>query len=119
MQLVRFAIVGLSVNLALYGVYLVLTRLGTGHLVAAVAVFMLGMASSFAANQHWTFTHRGRGNVALWRFAAAYAAALVANLGLLYAFVDKYGFPHAFVQAASVILIAALLFLLLKYWVFQ
>ena len=52
------------------------------------------------------------------RYLAAYLGCYVLNLVLLYLLVDQMGFPHEVVQGCAILGTAALLFVVLRYWVF-
>jgi putative flippase GtrA len=118
-ELIRFGIVGVLSNLALYIVYLVLTRWGADPKVAMSVAYAIGTVQAFALNRSWTFGHRGAMARPFARYVAAYAAGYLANLVILVALVDGAGLHHATVQAAAIVAVAALLFLLQKHWVFR
>ena len=118
-QLLRFGAVGLLSNVVLYLLYLGATALGVGHKTAMSSLYCLGVLQTFALNRGWTFGHRGRAGAPLTRYWAVYGAGYLLNLALLYALVDLAGFAHQLVQAALIVLIAALTFALQKYWVFR
>jgi len=42
----------------------------------------------------------------------------LANLALLYVFTDRLGYPHQVVQAAAIFVVAGILFLLFRFFVF-
>ena len=52
-------------------------------------------------------------------YLAVYIAGYLVNLSALVLFVDVIGFAHEVVQAVMVFVVAALTFLLQKYWVFR
>lgn len=117
-QFIRYAVVGVVSNLLLYCAYLAVTALGIGHKSAASSLYLLGIFQTFLFNRHWTFAHQGRVNAALARYLAAYAAGYLLNMGMLYLLVDRYGLPHQWVQGAAIVVVAALLFLAQRHWVF-
>lgn len=118
-QLVRFGAVGLLSNVVLYLLYLGATALGVGHKTAMSVLYCVGVVQTFFLNRAWTFGHRGRAGAPLVRYWAVYGAGYLVNLALLYALVDLAGLAHQLVQAALIVLIAALTFALQKYWVFR
>lgn len=117
-ELLRFGAVGLVSNTILYLLYLVLTAAGMGHKSALTLLYMLGGAQGFLLNSRWTFPQVHVGGSALARYWMAYLACYLVNLALLAALVDLAGLPHRPVQAAMVLFIAGLSFLLQKSWVF-
>jgi len=118
-ELARFGAVGLLTNAALYLLYLALTWSGVGHKLAMSVAYCAGVVQGFILNRAWTFRARGAERTASARYSAAYLAGYLLNLGLLYLLVDRAGLPHQAVQAALVLLIAPLLFLAQKFWVFR
>jgi putative flippase GtrA len=118
-ELVRFGAVGLLSNAALYLFYLAATGLGLGHKLAMTAAWCVGVLQGFFLNRAWTFRSRAATPAALGRYWTAYLAGYALNLGLLFALVDRAGLPHQAVQGALIVLIAPLLFLAQKFWVFR
>ena len=93
-QLVRYGVIGVAVNLLLFVAYLALTRLGMGHKTGMTLVYVCGVLMTFVYNRNWTFRHRGQPSAALVRYMLAYAAGFILNLALLWALVDRAGFPE-------------------------
>lgn len=118
-QGLRFAIVGLASNLILYLLYLVLTTVGIGHKTAMTLLYLVGTLQTFIFNKRWTFSYCGGIRKSILRYFAAYGTCYVLNLTLLYTLVDGLGWSHMLVQGLAILLVAALLFLVQKYWVFR
>lgn len=118
-QFLRYAVVGLGSNLLLYLAYLVLTTWGIGHKTSMTLLYALGVAQTFMFNRTWSFQHVGGLHSAFARYVAIYAFGYVLNLSLLWLFVDEIGLPHQIVQGILLLVLALLLFLLQKYWVFR
>jgi len=118
-ELARFAAVGVLCNATLYLLYLALTASFLGHKTTLTVIYVFGSASGFVLNRNWTFRHGGALAVAGVRYWMVYIAGYLLNLTLLALLVDGAGLPHRGVQAALVVLIAALTFLLQKLWVFR
>lgn len=118
-QSLRFVIVGLASNLVLYLLYLTLTAFGIGHKTAMSLLYVVGTLQTFLFNKCWTFSHYGGVRQSLLRYLAVYGACYVLNLALLYLFVDRLGGSHTLVQGLAIVIVAALLFLAQKYWVFR
>lgn len=118
-QLLRFAMVGVSSNAALYLVFLGLLQMGAPYLPAMSLTYGTGVALGFLANRHWTFGQHGS-DVArtLRRYLVAYALGYLLNLMLLAWLTGALQWPAGWVQGALVPVIAAILFLLQKFWVF-
>lgn len=118
-QSLRFIIVGLASNLILYLLYLVLTAVGLGHKTAMTMLYLTGTLQTFIFNKRWTFSHHGNIQKSLLRYLIAYGVCYIFNFALLYILVDGLGWSHALVQGLAIVIVAALLFLIQKYWVFS
>ena len=117
-QLLRFAIVGIVSNTLLFLMYLVLTKLGMGHKLAMSTLYIVGVTQTFVFNKRWSFKHRGAVRVALFRYWAVYVMGYFLNLSVLLIFVDQMGLPHQLVQGIMILVLAILLFVAQKFWVF-
>jgi putative flippase GtrA len=118
-ELARFGAVGLLANVALYLLYLAGTGLGLGHKLAMTLAWCIGTLQGFVLNRNWTFRSRAPARAALARYWTAYLAAYALNLGLLILLVDRAGWPHQAVQGVLIVVIALLLYLAQKFWVFR
>jgi len=118
-QFARFAIVGLTSNGILYLAYLLLTYFGLGPKTAVSILFVVGVTQTFFVNRAWTFRHSGNTSRTYVRYWVAYGMGYILNLALLEVFVNLLGYAHQLVQGLLVLVIAAFLFVLQKYWVFQ
>ena len=117
-QILRFAAVGLCVNAMALGAYLALTGLGMPPLGAMTVTYCGAMAVSFAMNRNITFAHDGQRSTAFGRYLAAYAAGYVINFAGLVALVGWLHVPHAWAQAVLIVLVAVVMFLMQRFWVF-
>lgn len=118
-QLARFIIVGLASNAVLYLLYIAATALGVGHKTAMSVLYLVGVLQTFLANRAWSFSYRNEYKGALARYLAAYFLSYVLNFCVMYTLVDRLGYSDKLVQGTMVIVVAALMFLLQKYWVFR
>lgn len=114
----RFVLVGVASNALLYLAYLGITGVGLGHKTAMTLVYVLGVLQTFLVNKIWTFAHLGSNGQAFLRYLAAYGGCYLLQLTMLYLFVDQLGMYHAIVQGVAICVVACLLFMLQKYWVF-
>jgi len=115
---VRFAIVGICSNGALYLAYLALCLAGLGPKTAMTVSFLLGTTVTFAFNRNWSFQSDRPVPGAFFRYAATYALGYVVNLVALVFLVDRAGLRHELVQGAMVVLVAILMFVVQRRWVF-
>lgn len=117
-QLIRYGLVGLISNIAIYFIYLLITYLGLEPKIAMTLMFSLGAYIGFVGNRKWTFTHQGDASKAVFRFFVAYFVAYILNFFCMWITVDRMGMPHYLVQAVNIVVISALLFIAQKYWIF-
>lgn len=89
-----------------------------GPKTAMSVLYVTGVLQTYFFNRQWTFGHQGNAGASLIRYVTAYAFGYFVNLVALMVLVDHIGLPHQAVQAGMIIAIAALLFLLQRYWVF-
>ena len=118
-QFIRFAIVGVLSNAVLFLFYLVITGLGLGHKLAATVAYVAGVLQTFAFNRSWSFRDRGALGPAFIRYVASYLFGYLLNMVILVILVDRAGYGHQYVQGATILLLAVMLFLLQKFWVFR
>ena len=118
-QFIRYAIVGLASNALAYGFYIVFTLFGLGPKLAMSVIYGISVLQTFIFNKRWTFGHRDAFGSAFIRYCISYGLGYVINMMVLIVMVDQYGYPHEIVQAATILSLAVMLFLLQKFWVFQ
>ena len=117
-QFVRYVVIGLGLNGALYAAYLLLSSLVTSSRGAMTITFAVGTLLCFIANRNLTFGHRGDQWRALVRFAACYASLYIINLAALWIIAERIGVPHQIVQAGVILVLPFISFVIQKYWVF-
>lgn len=117
-QLTRYGVVGLASNAVLYLLYLGFTAVGLTPAAAMTVTYAMGVAQTFVFNQRWTFGRSDGSTAAFVRYVLVYALGYVVNLLLLYLLVERWQWPHQGVQAGAILVIAAMIFLLQRYWVF-
>ena len=117
-QSARYLLVGVVSNVVLYVIYLALTAAGISPKLSMTLLFAIGTCQTFVFNRKWTFEHSGVTHWAFVRYLSAYAACYLLNLALLDILADRMHFPHQAVQAGAIIINAALLFIVQRYWVF-
>lgn len=117
-ELMRFGMVGVVVNLALYLGYLLLVRLGVEYRSAMTVVYVAGTVLGFVLHRTWTFRSQGAWAGAFGRYAVAYVVGYLLNLSGLWFLVEAASLPHAPAQAIMIVAVAAFLFVLQKLWIF-
>jgi putative flippase GtrA len=118
-QLIRYGLVGVVSNTAIYFLYLLITYLGVEPKIAMTLVYIIGAFIGFIGNRKWTFTHRGDSTSAALRYVLAHFFGYILNFLILLTFVDRLGYAHQWVQAMAIIVVAGFLFVVFKYFVFR
>ena len=119
LQLIRYGLMGVVSNAAIYFVYLLITYLGVEPKTAMTLVYIIGTVIGFIGNRKWTFAHRGDSSSAALRYLLAHLFGYLLNLLILLTFVDHLGYAHQWVQVVAIIIVAGFLFIVFKYFVFQ
>lgn len=117
-QLFRYAMVGLFINLLGYLIYLLCTYLWNAPKLTMTALYFIGAVTGFFANRRLTFHHQGKIGAAGLRYLLAQLSGYLLNLLLLVLLVDWLGFPHQVIQALAIVVVALVLFVLSRYFVF-
>jgi putative flippase GtrA len=117
-QAASFVFIGVAINAALYAAYLLLTHTLLVAFAAMTVTYCSGVVIGFALNRRFTFRFSGDKGFAFLRYVGAYLVGYLVNLAGLWLLADRCGIPHEIVQGGMIFAIAALLFLLQKYWVF-
>ena len=118
-QLVRFGALGVLTNVLGYVLYLGITYVGVGPKVAMTVLYCVGVCINFIGSRNWVFRSNAKMLGASMRYVAVYAIGYVVNYGILMVFVDRLGYPHAYVQAAAIVIVACYLYIALKFLVFR
>lgn len=117
-QLVRYGVVGVANNLVGYLIYLGVTWLGVDPKLAVTIMYPIGALIAYFSHARYSFSYRGDRMGGLFRYVIAHVIGYGANVSLLYIFFDRMGFPHQLVQAMAIFIVAGLLFVLFRYFVF-
>jgi putative flippase GtrA len=117
-QLIRYAMVGLFLNLFGFLIYLVVTWLGMEPKLAVTVFYPLAVLCGYLGNRNFTFAYKGKFIGSGSRYIVVYLFGYCINLGILIIFVDYFGYAHQWVQAVSIFVVAAFLFFALKLFVF-
>jgi putative flippase GtrA len=118
-QFIRYAAVGLASNGIGFLLYLLMTTLGFGSKVSMSLLYIVGVLQSFIFNRKWTFNYNGNKKVALFRYFLIYGFGYFINFGALVMFVDRFGYPHHWVQGGMILVVAVFIFVMQKIWVFR
>jgi putative flippase GtrA len=73
---------------------------------------------SYFGHSKFAFFYNGSNLFGVLRYVLAHLFGYGTNIALLYTFVDMLGYPHQLIQAIAIFIVAGILFLLLRYYVF-
>jgi putative flippase GtrA len=93
--------------------------MGVDYKWAVSILYTASAIQTFFLNRRWSFQYNGNAQWAFIRYLLAYAFGYLLNIFMLIVLVDVAGFPHQLAQGAMIPIIAVLLFLLQKFWVFE
>lgn len=113
-----YGLIGVVSNGLLYVGYLGLTALSVAPPLAMTVCYVGGIVLSYLLNGRLTFRHGAGFDATFLRFILACLAGYGFNLAGLRLGVEMMGWPHQGVQFVMILLTAALLFVLQKFWVF-
>lgn len=117
-QLFRYGVAGILNNLLGYGVYLLVTFLGVDPKLAVTVLYPLSATAGFFAHFRYSFAYREGYPGAALRYSMAHCLGYGVNVAMLYVFSDVMKLPHQAVQAAAIFVVAGVLFLIFRYFVF-
>lgn len=119
-QLLRYSLVGLSLNATAYMGYLILTSFYITPFSAVFLIYPLSVFVGFFAHRGLTFKSSSEklslGGV--FKYVFLYVMGFFLNWIILYVFFEKLGYPHQLVQLASIFILAGFLFVSMKLIVF-
>ncbi len=117
-ELGRYAFVGIVSNLVGYLVYFLVTYIGISPKIAMTILYVVGATSGYIGNRKFTFAYNGSFMGSGFRYLIAQFLGYLINLFILIVFVDCYTYPHQWVQAAAIFIVAGFLFIAFKFFVF-
>ncbi len=120
-KLFRYAVVGLTLNLLGYLVYLVVTSLGLSPIATVSIFYPLSVLAGYLAHRRHTFQQKAQtlDEITLGRYIVAYATGYLINIGLIQLLYGELGYPHQLVQAGAILIVAIFLFVALNFFVFK
>jgi len=117
-QLVRYALVGVASNLTGYLIYYLVTYLGGTPKITMTLLYSVGATVGYFGNRNYTFSHQESYLASGVRYLIAHFFGYCINLAILVIFVDKLGYPHQWVQAIAIFIVAGFLYITFKFFVF-
>lgn len=117
-QVIRYGVVGLLNNLLGYLVYLLVTWRWLDPKVAVTLMYPIGAVTAYFGHAKYSFAYSGSTSNGIIRYAIAHLVGYGANISMLYVFSDLLMYPHQLVQAVAIVVVAGILYLLFRYFVF-
>jgi len=117
-QAIRYGVVGVLNNLFGYLIYLLITYLWLDPKVAISILYPVGALTAYFGHSKYAFSYQGRNAIALMRYGFAHFVGYSTNLLMLFILSDMLQFPHQAVQALAILVVAGILFIMFKYFVF-
>lgn len=118
-QLIRYGVVGIANNSLGYVFYLLLTWEWLDPKLAVSLLYPIGALIAYYSHAKYSFEYTGQHSRTLIPFAITHGFGYLTNITLLYVLVDLYLLPHQLVQILAIFVVAGLLFVLLKFFVFS
>lgn len=115
---------GVLTTIVNYVGYYALTRwLGMGVTAATAWAWGLAVLFAFVTNKLWVFRSRTRGLAALGRELSAFVAARLfsglLDVGMMWLFAEKLGWPDMWVKIGDNVFVTALNYVFSKRWIFR
>ncbi len=117
-QIIRYGAIGALNNLIGYCLYLMLTFFWLEPKVAISIFYPIGATISYFMHRKYSFSYHGNKYTSIIRYGLSYFAGYWINLMMLIILSDIIKIPHQITQALAIPLVALILFILLKYFVF-
>lgn len=119
-QFIKFGTVGAANTLLTFVVFTVLVKgLGVWYIAASAIGFVAGASNGFLLNRSWTFKGHNGGSLTVVRWSVVQGCGLVANLALIYAFVDGAGTSKLIGQALAIAIVVGATFWANRTWTFK
>jgi putative flippase GtrA len=120
LQFMKFGVVGVSNTLIFFLVYTLLLKVfGVWYLAASGIGFAVGAINGFLWNRAWTFRGHVGDAFTPVRWFVVQTSGLLANLGLVYLFVDGVGLDELVGQAVTTVIVTVVTFLANRAWTFR
>ena len=86
--------------------------------MAVTLMYPIGAVTAYFGHARYSFAHIGRTSHGIARYTFAHLIGYGANISFLYLFSDRMGYPHQIVQVVAIVVVAGILYILFRYFVF-
>ena len=115
---VKYLSVGIFSNGLAYAMYVGIVVLGVNPVASMTIVYLLASSFAFQVNKTWTFRSGARLDRAFLRYVVAQILGYITNLIVLAGLHYGCGVPYFVAQLFGMGIVAVVLFLLSRYYVF-
>ena len=115
----RYLTVGIVSNIALYLIYIAITRFPVPPTLAMTIVYAIGIIGTFHFNRTWSFRSEGATGRLFMRYCSVYSLAYLLQLTIFLVFYHWLDWVHELVQAIALVAAALFIFTCLRLWVFR
>jgi len=117
-QIIRYGVVGVLNNSLGYLIYLLVTYFWLDPKTAITLLYPIGVTTAYFGHSKYAFGGKDRDFKTVLRYLLAHFIGYGVNFFMLQILSDKLKFPHQAVQGAAIFVVAGVLFLLFRYFVF-
>jgi hypothetical protein len=117
-QLTLYTFVGIVNNLAGYLVYLFVTYFGAMPKIIITLLYGVDATIVYFGNRNFTLSHKGSLLGSSVSYFIAHFFGYFINFVTLIIFVNYFMYPHQWVQAVAIFVVACFLFIAFKFFVF-
>lgn len=114
----KYGLVGFLNNLLGYLIYILVTWFWLDPKIAVTLMYPIGAVTAYFGHARYSFSYKGSHLHSIVRYIIAHLIGYATNIGMLYLFWSRLGYPHQLVQAVAIMFVAVILFLLFHYFVF-
>lgn len=108
----RYGMVGLSVNLGAYAVFLSLLYWGISAVIASGLTYVMAVTASYVANRRWSFASTASHRSDMPRYLLAYGIGLTTAMSSMY--ILTFWIPPAIAQVLVIGITAVVIFICLE-----
>ena len=114
----KYGLVGFLNNLLGYLIYILVTWFWLDPKIAVTLMYPIGAVTAYFGHARYSFSYKGNHLHSIVRYIIAHLIGYATNIGILHLFWSRLGYPHQLVQAVAIMVVAVILFLLFRYFVF-
>ncbi len=122
-ETIRYAIIGVTTSIIGVGTFLAANLMGAHYSIANTLSWVISVTFAWVANSTWVFpsgkkTFMGK-VLEAWNFYISRLASGLAEMALLYVFIDLAGFMDFPSKIVASMVVVVLNYLFMKFWVFK